>query len=169
MAVTSVVVLSPSLVVLSPNIARTRPRSNAYFPRSTVECFGENRPNRKAFSTSFSEMNLHSILHAPCCVSASGFDVNFERILDSWSFLSFSFWTWNLARKAAHDPARTMETIVCKRRPKNPPPFSLLFLFLLPFVPFALLVFRSPRTFLANVFFFFFFFCRLVLLFVLLR
>ena len=166
MAVTSVVVLSiMSLVVLSPNIARTRPRSNAYFPRSTVECFGENRPNRKAFSTSFSEMNLHSILHAPCCVSASGFDVNFERILNSWSFLSFSFWTWNLARKAAHDARTMMETIV-KRRPKHPPPFSLL-LFLLPFVPFALLVFRSPFwTFLANVFFFF---CRLLLFVLLLR
>ena len=143
-------VVGVSLVVLSPNIARTRPRSNAYFPRWTVECFGENRPNRKAFSTSFSEMNLHSILHAPWCVSSSGFDVNFERILDSWSFLSFSFWIWTLARKAAAHDARTMETFIAKR-PKNPPP---------PFFPFFPLLFRSPRTFLANVFFFFF--CRAV-------
>ena len=141
-----------SLVMLSPNIARTRPRSNAYFPRWTVECFGENRPNRKAFSTSFSEMNLQSILHAPWCVSSSGFDVNFERILDSWSFLSFSFWIWTLARKAAAHDARTMETY--REASKDPR------------TPFFAVLQPAPRTFLANVFFFF---CRAVVVAVVVR
>ena len=116
---------SPSLVVLSPNIARTRPRSNAYFPRSTVECFGENRPSRKAFSTSFSE-----IICNPFCTrrvaSARAVSTSISSVFWILGLFFFSFWIWTLARKAAAHDARTMETFIAKR-PKNPHPLFPFF------------------------------------------
>ena len=159
MAVTSVVV-GVSLVVLSPNIARTRPRSNAYFPRWTVECFGENRPNRKAFSTSFSEMNPQNPFARAVVRQLERFRRQF-RAYSGFLVFSFVFFLDLDSGEESGGARREDDGDLYREASKaNPPP---------PFFPFFRIITSIPLATDVPRERFFFFFCRAVVVAVVVR